>query len=278
MAIIEVKKVNKTYNKKQILKDINITFEENKIYGLLGRNGAGKTTLLNLITDRAIVDSGEITIDGENVYENDNALEKVYFMTERTLYPEDFKVKDVFKWTKELAKKFRLNINTKIKNLSTGYTSICKIITTLASNAEVLIFDEPILGLDANHRELFYKLLMENYIENPKTIILSTHIIEEVSNLIEKVIILNNSKVISSDEAEELLDKAYTVSGLTENIDKFISEKNIVNIEDITSFKSATIIGNLTKEDKKLAEDLDLKFSKVELQKLFIYLTEKEEV
>lgn len=290
MAIIEVKRVNKTYNKKQILKDINITFEENKIYGLLGRNGAGKTTLLNLITDRAIVDSGEITIDDESVYENDNALEKIYFMTERALYPEDFRVKDIFKWTKEfysnfdnkyaleLSKKFSLNINTKIKNLSTGYTSICKIITTLASNAEVLIFDEPVLGLDANHRELFYKLLMENYIETPKTIILSTHIIEEVSNLIEKVIILNNSKIISSDEAEELLDKAYTVSGLTENIDKFINEKNIVNIEEITSFKSATIIGNLTKEDKKLAEDLDLKFSKVELQKLFIYLTEKEEV
>ncbi len=337
MAIIEVKGVNKTYNKKQVLKDINIIFEENKIYGLLGRNGAGKTTLLNLITDRAIVDSGEITINGENVYENDNALEKIYFMTERTLYPEDFKVKDVFKWTKEfysnfdsnyalelskkfslnintkmknertlypedfkvkdvfkwtkefysnfdsnyaleLSKKFSLNINTKMKNLSTGYTSICKIITTLASNAEVLIFDEPILGLDANNRELFYKLLMENYIESPKTIILSTHIIEEVSNLIEKVIILNNSKIISSDEAEELLDKAYTVSGLTENIDRFINAKNIVNIEEITSFKSATIIGNLTKEDKKLAEDLDLKFSKVELQKLFIYLTEKEEV
>lgn len=290
MAIIEVKRVNKTYNKKQILKDINIIFEENKIYGLLGRNGAGKTTLLNLITDRAIVDSGEITIDGESLYENDNALEKIYFMTERALYPEDFRVKDIFKWTKEfysnfdnkyaleLSKKFSLNINTKIKNLSTGYTSICKIITTLASNAEVLIFDEPILGLDANNRELFYKLLMENYIESPKTIILSTHIIEEVSNLIEKVIILNNSKIISSDEAEELLDKAYTVSGLTENIDKFINAKNIVNIEEITSFKSATIIGNLTKEDKKLAEDLDLKFSKVELQKLFIYLTEKEEV
>lgn len=290
MSIIEVKKVNKSYNKKQVLKDINITFEENKIYGLLGRNGAGKTTLLNLITDRAILDSGEITIDGETIYENDNALEKIYFMTEKTLYPQDYKVKEIFKWTKEfynnfdseyaleLAKKFNLNINTKIKNLSTGYNSICKIITTLASNANVLIFDEPVLGLDANHRELFYKVLMENYIENPKTIILSTHIIEEVSNLIEKVIILNNSKVISSDEAEELLDKAYTVSGLSENIDKFVEAKNIVNVEEITSFKSATIIGNLTKEDKKLAEDLELKFSKVELQKLFIYLTEKEEI
>ena len=290
MSIIEIKKVSKSYNKKQVLNNINITFEENKIYGLLGRNGAGKTTLLNLITDRVVVDSGEITIDGENVYENDNALEKIYFMTERTLYPEDYKVKEIFKWTKEfynnfdseyaleLAKKFNLNINTKIKNLSTGYNSICKIITTLASNANVLIFDEPVLGLDANHRELFYKVFMENYIKSPTTISLSTHNIEEVSNLIEKVIILNNSKVISSDEAEELLKKAYTVSGLTENIDKFVEAKNIVNVEEITSFKSATIIGNLTKEDKKLAEDLGLKFSKVELQKLFIYLTEKEEV
>ena len=95
MSIIEIKKVSKSYNKKQVLNNINITFEENKIYGLLGRNGAGKTTLLNLITDRAVVDSGEITIDGENVYENDNALEKIYFMTERTLYPEDYKVKEI---------------------------------------------------------------------------------------------------------------------------------------------------------------------------------------
>lgn len=279
-----------SYGADTVLEEINFEVQNKEKIAIVGRNGAGKTTLLNLITDRAIVDSGEITIDGENVYENDNALEKIYFMTERTLYPEDFKVKDVFKWTKEfysnfdskyaleLSKKFSLNINTKIKNLSTGYNSICKIITTLASNAEVLIFDEPVLGLDANHRELFYKELMENYIESPKTIILSTHIIEEVSNLIEKVIILNNNKIISSDEAEELLDKSYTVSGLTENIDKFVSAKNIVNIEEITSFKSATIIGNLTNEDKKLAEDLDLKFSKVELQKLFIYLTEKEEV
>ena len=85
MSIIEIKKVSKSYNKKQVLNNINITFEENKIYGLLGRNGTGKTTLLNLITDRVVVDSGEITIDGENVYENDNALEKIYFMTERTL-------------------------------------------------------------------------------------------------------------------------------------------------------------------------------------------------
>lgn len=289
MAVIEISNLNKSYNKKQVLKDINILIEENKIYGLLGRNGAGKTTLLNLITDRVCCDSGQITIDDENVYENDKALGKVYFMTERNLYPEDYKVEDIFKWTKEfyenfdinyaytVSKKFGLDVNKRIKSLSTGYGSICKIIITLASNAEVLIFDEPVLGLDANHRELFYKVLIENYIEDPKTIILSTHIIEEVSSILEKVIIINNGSIITTNEAEALLNNAYTVSGLSENIEEYIKAKEIVNIEEIASFKAVTVIGDISKEDKEVAERLELKFSKVELQKLFIYLTEKEE-
>ncbi len=293
MAIINISNLNKSYGNKEVLKNISITIEENKVYGLLGRNGAGKTTLLNLITDRVPLDSGKITIDNEEVYENDNALEKVYFMAEKNLYPEDYKVKDIFKWTKEfypnfdekyalaLAQKFDLNVNKKIKELSTGYGSICKLITTLASGAEILIFDEPVLGLDANHRELFYKELMKNYIENPKTIILSTHIIEEVSSLLEKVIILNDGKIITSDEADDLLSNAYTVSGLSENVEKYIKEKgkekDVVNIEGFTVFKAATILGNISKEDKQFADTLDLKFSKIELQKLFIYLTEKGE-
>ena len=76
MAYIDIKGLNKSYGSKVVLKDINIKIEENKIYGLLGRNGAGKTSLLNLITDRIIKDSGSIKIDGEEVHENDKALEK----------------------------------------------------------------------------------------------------------------------------------------------------------------------------------------------------------
>ena len=99
--MIQISNLTKKYGETAVFSNLNYTFENTCIYGLVGRNGAGKTTLLNLITDRAVVDSGEITIDGENVYENDNALEKIYFMTERTLYPEDYKVKEIFKWTKE---------------------------------------------------------------------------------------------------------------------------------------------------------------------------------
>lgn len=241
------------------------------------------------MTNRIFQDGGTVEVDGENIRENDNALEKIYFMTEKNLFPEGYKVKDIFKWTAEfypkfsmkyaleLSKKFNLDISKKIKNLSTGYSSIAKIITAMSSQADIVIYDEPVLGLDANHRELFYKELMKDYIENPKTVILSTHIIEEVSSLLENVVILNDKKIVSTEEAEELLSSVYTVSGLSKNVDKYIETKEIVNIETLSNFKSATIVGEINSIDRANAEDLGLEFSKVELQKLFIYLTNKGE-
>lgn len=285
MSTIKISNITKNFGDVCALNDISLTLEGNKIYGLLGRNGEGKTTLLNLMTNRIFPTSGTITIDGENVIENDNALEKIYLMVEKDLYPENMKIKDVFKWTAEfyknfnmdyaleLSKKFGININKKFKSFSTGYTSICKIIITLSSNAEILLFDEPILGLDAGHRDLFYKELMANYIEKPKTIILSTHIIEEVADILENVIIMKDNKIIKNTEVEEFLKDSYTISGLDKNVDDYIKGKNCVNIETMASFKSATIIGKVTNKEKEEQMKLDLKVSKVELQKLFIYLT-----
>lgn len=117
MSSIVIKNVTKSYQKKEVLSNISLDIEEGKIYGLLGRNGAGKTTLLNLITNRAILDRGEILIDGENVYENDNALSKVYFMEEKNLFPESMKIVDVFKWTKEFYEDFDMEYALKLTDM-----------------------------------------------------------------------------------------------------------------------------------------------------------------
>lgn len=285
MATIKIENLIKSYGSKIVLDNINLTIEENKIYGLLGRNGAGKTTLLNLINNRIFPTDGIISINDENILKNSAITSKIYFMAEKCLYPESFKVKEVFKWTKEfydnfdldyalkLSEKFGLNINKKIKELSTGYLSICKIIVSLSSNAEILIFDEPILGLDANHREMFYKELIENYIDNPKTIIISTHIIEEISDILEKVLIIKDGKVITDNELDELRENAYVVSGKDENVMKYIENKKCINIEGISGYKSATIIGKVKEIEEKEIEKLELTLNKVELQKLFIHLT-----
>lgn len=290
MGVIKISNVCKKYGDTFAIDNISLTIEENKIYGLLGRNGAGKTTLLNAINNRIFLDEGDIYIDNKNLSEDKNGLGKIYFMTEQNLYPQSMKIKELFNWTSEfytnfdmsyaleLSKKFELNINKKIKELSTGYSSICKLINTMASGAEILMFDEPVLGLDANHRELFYSELMENYIEKPKTIILSTHIIEEVAQLLERVIIIKDGKLIKDENVEELLIGCYCVSGLNKNIDSYIGDKNCISVDEMASFKSAVILGVNGEEEEIQQEKLDLEVSKVELQKLFIHLTSEGRV
>jgi ABC-2 type transport system ATP-binding protein len=285
MSKIEVVNITKDYGNTRALDDISFTMEPNKIYGLLGRNGAGKTTLLNLITNKIFPTEGDIRIDGHRVFENDKALNKVFYMMERNLYPENLKVKEAFKWTKEyytlfdmdyanvLSNKFGLNTNKRIKSLSTGYTSIFKAIVALASNADIIIFDEPALGLDANHRNMFYKELIANYSDKPKTIIISTHLIEEVETVLEEVIIVKEGKLIEKKSVEELLASAYIISGEASKVDEYLKDKSYIGEESMGKFKAATVIENIDLKNEILAKELNLDFSKAELQKLFISLT-----
>lgn len=285
MSSIEIKGITKDYGDTKALDNVSLKIEPNKIYGLLGRNGAGKTTLLNLMTNKIFPTSGEITIDGATVCENDETLNNIFYMMEKNLYPEALKVKEIFRWTKEfyinfdieyakaLSDKFGLKLNKKIKELSTGYRSIFKAITALASNANIIAFDEPVLGLDANHRDMFYKELIANYSKNPKTIIISTHLIEEVANVLEEAIIIKNGRVILKESVEELLASAYTVSGEATKVDKYIEGKKCIGEEVMGKFKSVTVLESIQDKNKDMLKELDLEINKAELQKLFISLT-----
>jgi ABC-2 type transport system ATP-binding protein len=285
MKRIEVKGVTKYYKTNKALDGVDFTIEPGKIYGLLGRNGAGKTTLLNLMTGRLFPTEGEIRIDGESVYENDKVLGCIFYMAEKNLYPVEERIKNIFKWTRqfypqfdieyagELADKFGLDTNKKIKSLSTGYTSIFKAVTALASNAEIMLFDEPVLGLDANHRDMLYKELLANYAQNPRTIIISTHLIEEVARVLEEVIIIKEGKIIVKKPVEELLACAYTATGEASRIDRYIEGRKYTGSEQTGNLKSVIVLEDVKERDIGLAKELGIDFSKTELQKLFISLT-----
>jgi ABC-2 type transport system ATP-binding protein len=280
MNCIEVKHLTKNFGSTCALDDVSLRFEENKIYGLLGRNGAGKSTLLNLITNRIFASSGEILVDGESVMDNDTALGKIYLMSEKNYYPEKMKIKHVFQWTKNfypnfdevyaknLAERFELNINKAVRSLSTGYSSIFKLIVALSVNTPYVLLDEPVLGLDANHRDMFYRILLETYNANPRTIIISTHLIEEVSSVIEDIVILKKGKIIKNESCETLLSNGYTISGTAAVVDSFVVNKNVIGTDTLGGLKSAYILGKLEGE---LPSEIEL--SKLDLQKLFIQLT-----
>ncbi|MCH5300669.1 MAG: ABC transporter ATP-binding protein [Ruminococcus sp.] len=282
---IEIKNLTKNFGNVTALDNVSLSFENNKIYGLLGRNGAGKSTLLNIITNRVFKTSGEILIDNEKHEENDNAISKIYLMSEKTLYPRDMKIKDIFKWSKrfypdfdterayELSKMFELNTNKKVKALSTGFTSIFKLIIALCVNTPYVFLDEPVLGLDANNRELFYKLLIEKYSEKPFTVIISTHLIEEISSFIENAIIIDSGKVIVNTTREELLQSGYSVSGKICDVNNYISDKEIIGEDTFGGLKTAYVMG---KPDTDISENLEV--TSMDLQKLFVKLTNTKEV
>lgn len=284
--MLEISNLNKSYGKTTVLTDINLNLEENKIYGLIGRNGAGKTTLLKLISGQLICNSGQISLNGEEVFENERAMGDICLVREFSNSVKDMKVKNIlsaarvlFKnWDREyenfLVKEFNLNTRKKVLKLSTGNQTIVGLIIGLASRSRITMFDEPTLGLDAAVRYKFYNLLLEDYEKNPRTIIVSTHLIDEVSNLFEEVIILDNNKIALKDDVDSLVKRAYFLSGREDSINRVIKDKEVIYTEDFGSTKIVGIYGELNEEEIGEIKANNIDISNIPLQKLFIYLTD----
>ena len=281
MSEIKLQNVSKSFGKIKALDDVCLTFEENKIYGLLGRNGAGKTTMLSVIGNRIFSDSGEVLYDESQLKENDAILSNIYIMGEKAMYPKDIKIEKLFKITKdfyhnfdmdkamELSKAFKLDTKLPFKKLSTGYSTIAKNIIALCVNTPFVFFDEPILGLDAHHRELFYKSLITCYSENQSTFIISTHLIDEVANVIERVIMIDEGKILMDEDCESLKQDAYTITGNSDVVDNFTKTLNVIGYETMGNIKAAYVLGRIDIQDNP--KEIDI--SKTDLQKLFIELT-----
>ncbi|WP_439022408.1 ATP-binding cassette domain-containing protein [Bacillus thuringiensis] len=285
MIALETLKLTKKYKKKIAVNEVTISLEEHKIYGLLGRNGAGKTTLLNLLAGQIISSSGSVSVFGENVFENSKAMQNICFVRVKEEAHLSYKVKEIFNmcsmfyknwdgaYAEELADKFQLNMTEKYHKLSHGMQTVVGIIQGLASRAPITIFDEPTTGLDAAHRELFYNLLLEDYGEYPRTIILSTHLVEEVTHVIEDVIIIKEGRLVIQSSVVDLLQQGHIISGQKDKVDEFSINKKALDREVYGNKGIAVIWGELSNEDYDSIEKLGLVVDGITLQKLFIHIT-----
>lgn len=281
MSKIEVRDLTKSYGKTTALNNVSVTFKENCIYGLLGRNGAGKSTLLNIISGRSFADSGEVLIDGVNASGNDSALGKVHLMSEQLLYNPALKVKDMFRtasfyypdfdteYALKLCSEYELDTNRKLSKLSTGYRTIAKAVNALACGAPIVFFDEPVLGLDANHRDLFYKHVVNRYSEHPATFVISTHLIEETAGIIERAVVIQKGELLLDNDVEEVRSMGYSVSGKAADVDSFAKGRELMGEDVLGGLKTVYIKGQLSEEE--LPEGLTAE--PMNLQNIFIHLT-----
>ena len=290
MSTLICRNITKTYGKKEVLKSTDLTIEQGKIYGLIGRNGAGKTTLLSIMSAQNPATSGEVTLDGMPVWENQQALDHICFS--REIMPvcgmgqNRYKIADYLRngsifypnWDAELAdrlvKIFELNKKDRIYKLSKGMMSMLTIIIALASKSDITFLDEPVAGLDVVARDEFYKLLLEEYSESGRTFIVSTHIIEEAAKLFEETLIMKDGCIISKENTEELLARAYHVSGDADKVDSFIAGKDHYREETLCGSKSATVV---LKEGENLEEAESIKTEHINLHDLFLALCGEEE-
>ncbi|MBP1964677.1 ABC transporter ATP-binding protein [Paenibacillus aceris] len=283
--IVEVNGLTKSYGNVTAVDHVSFKVEANKIYGLLGRNGAGKTTIMHILSAQQFATSGELKVFGEAPFENSRVLNQICFIKESQRYPESFRVADVMEiaktlypewddaYAKSLIEDFRLPLKRRVKKLSRGMLSSVGIVVGLASRAPLTIFDEPYLGLDAVARALFYDRLLEDYAEYPRTVILSTHLIDEVSRLLEHVLVIDNGRLILNEDADALRGRACTVSGLATAVEAFSRGKEVLERQSIGAAATATFFGVLTDRERREAESLGLEFTPVSLQQLIVHLT-----
>ena len=289
MSQLVCENISKQYKKKEVLRDINLSIEQGKIYGLVGRNGAGKTTLLSIMTAQNPATSGTVTCDDMPVWENQKALDHLCFSRElntlSVLGPNTIKVKEYLQmartyypnWDREMEQRlvaqFELNTKKKISKLSKGMLSMVTIIVALASKADITILDEPVAGLDVVARDDFYRLLLEEHEATGRTFIVSTHIIEEAANVFEEVIFLKDGEILLKENTQELLDRAVHVSGLAEEVDNACAGLEIHHAEQMGRSKGVTV---LLAPGEQIADGYDVTVQPVSLQNLFVALCGRE--
>ncbi|MEG0857936.1 MAG: ABC transporter ATP-binding protein [Terrisporobacter sp.] len=287
---IEVKNVSHNFKDKIICDEICVNFEKNKIYGLLGKNGAGKSTLINIITNQLLCKSGDIKIFGKSPKEDISVLDEICVVREKEFFQKEWKVKDIFKsysyfyknydydLQERLCKLFEINPKLLYKKLSRGMKTLVSNIIGICSNAPITIFDEPTIGLDAVNRQEFYSILLDSYMNNNRTIIISTHLITEIEELLEKVVIIKDGKIKVDDYIDEVKEKSYYISGNREDLNRLSILNEMTFVKSFGNNKTCSYYGNFNNEDLMLIENLHIDLDKMSLQELFVNMNKKEDV
>lgn len=212
-SIVEFEGVYKKYRDKEVFKDLNINISKRKIVGLLGPNGSGKTTMIKMINGLTQCDKGKVKING--LKPSVKTKEIISYLPDRNHLNEDMRVKEILKFfsdfykdfdmkkAKDMIENLNLDINEKIKSMSKGTKEKVALILVMSRNVKLYILDEPIGGVDPASRAYIIKTILKNYNED-STLLISTHLINEIENICDEVIIISNGKIILKGEVDDI--------------------------------------------------------------------------
>jgi ABC-2 type transport system ATP-binding protein len=281
-SAISTSRLTRKYHDAAALDDLTLDIADGRVTGLLGRNGAGKSTLMRIVAGQEFATGGTVRVFGAVPLENDAVLRRIAFVREDQSFP-DIRVGHAVqaaswfypKWDDEFAASllddFRLPPRRAVTRLSRGMRSALSIVIGLAARADLTLFDEPYAGLDAVARQLFYDRLLTDYAENPRAILLSTHLIDEVADALEHVVVLDRGRVVLDAPADDVRGTVSTVSGPRAAVDEYVAERRVLHHRAIGSRAAVTIAAPVDATARARALALGVTLEPLSLQQLLVH-------
>ncbi len=288
MNIVECADLTKTIIGRNTLDKLNLTIEEDKITGLIGKNGAGKTTLMKILAGYWHETSGTVEVFSEHPFNNLFVSANVIYIDDLMTFHHNLTLEDILKeakraysdWDKVLAERlfkyFSFDPKSKHDSLSKGKKSTFNVIIGLASRCKLTMFDEPTTGMDASVRKDFYRALLKDYLAHPRTILISSHHLEEIEDILEDIILIDRGKVLLHESMDGLKEYAQGITGRTEILRPLLANQEIIYQTQIG--KNTTYV--VVKADSAIiekAKQFEMMIGEVTPNDLCIYLTSNKE-
>lgn len=277
---IEIDSVTRHFGRVHALDGVSFAVPQHSIVGLLGRNGAGKTTVMSIMAGQDRPTSGSVLVAGHDPFEHAPTLAQISYVRDNQRYPDDYRLHHVLRiapdfapnWSPDIAAEliegFRIPAKTPIRKLSRGQLSSIAIVLGLASRAPITLLDEPYLGLDVTARAFFHRILLQDYGVQPRTVVFSTHLIDESASLFDRVVIMDSGRIVLDADADEARESAWVMSGTTTAVSQLTASANVLATSVVGGLMSATGSGALDADTRSLAEDLRVQITRASLQQL----------
>ena len=285
---VQLREVTVRFSGTTALDEVTVDFPAGGIHGLLGRNGAGKSTLLATIAALRAPTAGQVLVDGEDPFENARLMETICLIRESGDLLTSEKVRANLRYladvrptwdadrAAELIDVFGIDTRKRVSALSRGQQSALGAAIGLACRSPLTIFDEVYLGMDAPTRQRFYDELIADVMAHPRTVILSSHLIDEIEKLVEQVVILDRGKVLLTGDADELRSRSVTVTGPADAVAAATAGLRVVSSRDLGPTRQVTVFDDVDPDHVSAWERTGLTVGAVGLQDLFIALTSED--
>ncbi|HHY73225.1 MAG TPA: ABC transporter ATP-binding protein [Bacillus bacterium] len=288
MTVVECNQLTKVYRRQRALHNVSFSIEKNTITGLIGRNGAGKTTLLKIIAGFYKQTAGEVLVFGEAPFNNLKVSQNMIFIDDQMILPPALNLSEILveassfypNWDMTIAQGlfdyFSFDPKQYHQKLSKGMKSTFNTIIGLAARVPFTIFDEPTTGMDAAVRKDFYRALLKDYLEHPRTILLSSHLLNEIEDLLEYILLIDKGEKRLHMTVEDLKQFAIGVSGPSNLLDDWTNGNEIFFKKQVGANGSYVVVKNdFSDELLEQAKQRGLQITAVSAEDVCMYVTSK---